>query len=373
MYRRKRSSKTSRKPVKRNSTFKSIKAAIVKKFRIFALSLVLVFGTFIVLGAVYAFQYFRANLTQASTGTSLNTGSLDTSHDFNILFFEIESFKDPTSAVVAAAVANFKPRDSKLTIIKLDPRDSVANVFSSGEIPVSALFGLSNLSSTNWPSRFSMDRVLTFQLGVPIDGVVYTDTPELGRITKNAGLDSNLLTSGHNVIRDGLTFSKVAVMLGTSIKTNLDLKSILALGKYLITSFPKTTEEVAIKDISENLAKSDLILKNKLSCQEILEERQTIIILNGTKSVGLAGTMGRLASNLGLSLLGSFNTPVSQLYKNSILFTKTPNSYTTTRLADVFDIDDIRSSDSLANDTKFNRLLRADLVLVAGSDQLEPL
>lgn len=371
MYKRKKSSKTARKSARKNGLFMVIKASLIKRFRILALSLVLVFGTFLVLVAVYAFQYFRTNLTQASSGISLNTAGLDTSHDFNLLVFEIESFKDPTSAVVGIAIANFKPREGKLVILKLDPNDPVSNVYGNSKISISSLYGLSNLSSTNQTSKFSMEKVLALQLGVPIDGVVYTDVLGLAKISKNIALNGDYFTSGHNLIKDGLDFSKIIVMLGSSLKTNLDVRSVVSLGKYLVIDFPQSEETLSVTDVSENLAKYDLLFKDKLACQEILEERQSIIILNGTKSLGLAGNMGRVASNFGLSLLGSLNTPAAELYKNSILITKNPNSYTTSRLANIFNIDDVRSADSLANDTKFSRLLRADLVLIAGSDQLE--
>lgn len=371
MYKRKKSLKTARKSTRKNGLFNVIKAALIKRFRILALSLVLVFGTFLVLGAVYAFQYFRINLTQASSGISLNAGSLDTSHDFNVLVFEIESFKDPTSAIVGAAIANFKPSEGKLVILKLNPGDPVNNVYGSGKISISALFGLSSLSSTSQTSKFSMEKVLALQLGIPIDGVVYTDAAGFGKISRSIGLDGAFFTSGHNFVKDSLDFSRIVVMLGSSLKTNLDVKSVVSLGKYLITDFPRSTEMLSVAGVLGNQDKYDLLFKDRLACQEILEERQSIIILNGTKSLGLAGNMGRITSNLGISLLGSFNTPASELYKNSILITKNPNSYTTLRLANIFNIDDVRLADSLANDTKFSRLLRADLVLIAGSDQLE--
>lgn len=350
---------------------RGMKALLIKRLRILALSLVLVFGTFLVLAAFYLFNYFRTSLTQASSGVFLSTESLDVSHDFNLLVFEVESFKDPTATIIAAAVANFKPREGKLVVLGLAPGDTIGNIYGSGKVLLSSLYGLSNLSSINRTSKFSVQKLLALQLGIPIDGVLYTDVPGLEKMSKTANLNGDFLTSGHNFVKDGLAISKIVTMLGSSLKTNLDLKSIFSLGKYLVIDFPKITETFPVSGLSDNLSKYDLLFKAKLASQEILEERQSIIILNGTKSVGLAGNMGRLASNLGLSLLGTFNTPTSELYKNSVLITRNPNSQTTSRLAGIFNIEDVRSAESMSNDTKFSRLLRADFVLIAGSDQIE--
>lgn len=369
MYKRKKSPKTSKRPPRRKGLLKSLLTALSKRFKILAVSLVLVLGTFLVLGAVYAFQYFRDSVTQASAGAALGSSNLDTTHDFNLLLFELESLSDPTSAILGAAVVNFKPEEKSWAILKIDPADTVDNIYGSGQIKIASLFGLSSLGGSR-PGSFSLERALSLQLGLPIDGAFYTDAAGLARMSQALGFKASSESLGALSL-SGVRTVRAAIFLGTTLKTNLDLKSLASLFKYLAFNFPENKSVLNLSGISENQAKYDLLFREKLADEEVVRERQTVIILNGTSTPGLARAVGRLASNLGLSLLGNFNAPSGELYRDSILITKNPHSFSTSKMSSIFNVSDVRTTDSLSDDPKFNRLLRADLVFIAGNDLLQ--
>lgn len=332
-------------------------------------SFLLVAGTAAVFLAVYLFNYFRFNLTQASSGAFLGSGSLDVAHDFNLLLFKVDSFNNPTSSISALGVFNFQVEKGKLTILQISPLEEIKNIWGSGKIPVSSLYGLSSLSQTKGRGSFSMENVLAMQLGVPIDGIIYTDDAGFEKISTVFNIGPEYFSKSHNIFGNGINITRAVAMLGSTIKTNLDLKSIVSLSNYLVLNFPQSFESVPLRMIDENAGKYDILFRDKLSNQKIVEERQSIIVLNATTTPGLALNMGRLVSNLGLSLLSTGNNLLAEQHVSSSLITKNPHSYSTERVAHIFGIEDVRSADLVSDDPKFSRLLRADLVLIAGSDQ----
>ena len=371
MYKRKKSPRKSSKRGKKAGFIRSLQALIIKRIKLLGFSLALVLGTFLVASGVYLFNYFRINLTQASSGTFMGAGNLDVSHNFNLIAFNIDSFSDPTSSISSLGILSFQVDKSKLTVLQIPIDDYVNNFYGSGKISISSLYGLSSLSTSKGKSGFSMEKVLSLQLGLPIDGVVYTDEAGANKISQTLGINSEYFTKSRNFFGNSVATLRLLTVLGSSFKTNLDLRSILALSNYLALRFPQDMEFVTLNKISENAGKYDLLFKDKIAPQNILEERQSLIVLNATNVPGLALAMGRLGSNLGLSLLSTGNTSFPEQFSGSVLITRNPHSYAASRLVQVFNIEDVRSADSVADDPKFSRLMRADMLLIAGADQLQ--
>lgn len=368
---KRKNSVRSRRGSQKRGPAKGLSGFLLKRFKLLVVSLSLVLGTIIVFGLVYFFQYFRGNFIQASSGSFLGSGDLDTSHDFNLFVFKIEDLKNPTSRITAAALLNFQVQKNKLQIFFLSPDENLSNPYAPGHLNLASMYGLSNLSSGDNNSRFSPEKTISLQLGLPIDGLVYTDEAEFKSLSSDAGINADFLSANHNFLGNLIQSSKILPKLGTRIKTNLGLKNLLSLSKFLIMSFPGDLESMAVKGIAENVEKYDGIFRTNSANQEILESRQTIIILNGTKTPGLATNTGRIASNLGLSALSSGNAPWSETNSQSFMIAKDPNSYAVQRLAKIFGIDDVREASTVENDPNFSRLLRADIILVAGLDQIK--
>lgn len=368
---RRKSSARARSYSRSNPRLKRFGFFLVKRIKLLFVSLGLVLAAFIVFAFIYLFQYFRVNLTQASSGAFLSANNLDIGHDFNLLLFKVEDFKNPTSAITALAVLNFQVQKNKLLVLEISPEESVANIYSAGRLPISALYGLSSLSQGKSDSKFSLEKTLSFQLGLPIDGLFYTDEEGYKSLEGDLGLAGDFSSQGHGFFTNFLKSVKILPQLGSGFKTNLDLASLLSLSKFLVLNFPPSLEALPVNKIGENLEKFDALLKARFVNQEILEERQTVIILNGTRIGGLATSLGRLTSNLGLSVLSTGNTHSSEIYSQSFMIAKNPKSYTTSRLEKIFGIEDIRNPASVENDPGFSRLLRADIVLVSGLDQIK--
>lgn len=311
----------------------------------------------IVLVSVYTYQLLQSGLARAGAGDYPVSQNLNVSKNFNLLVFKVSSFKNPTASVDFAAVLNFQVKGGALNILILP-----ASQFS-------AEYGLSNLAA-------GMGRAPTLRasfskaLGMPIDGAVYTDDGGFKEISRWLNLNPDSLGQGKNVLTNASLLARLLASLGTGVRTDLSLPSILSLAKFLEFDFPAVVSSYQVSDVLGDPGRLDLLLKSNFSDPQVQAEGLSVIVLNGTSKAGLAGDYGRLVSNLGLNLLSADNAPGGRLYQSSFMIVQSQNYYSVRRLAEIFGIEDLRRAADLASDPDFGRLLRADIVLVLGADQL---
>ena len=349
---RRKASSTAR---KRGGIFEVVLAPLKKRLRLLLVSFGLVLATTILFFAFYLFQVFKNNLTLASGGLPPQKENLDTGKTFNLLVFEVEDLQNQTSSITSAAILNFQVEKKLLNVLSLPVEAELNNWWGAGKVRFSALYGLSNLTTESK----KMEKLVSLEVGLPVDGVFFTDTKNL----ESLGSSFKDITNASGP----LTLLRNLPGFGTKIKTNLNLMSLTGLIAYLAFHSPNKTETFSLNSWRD-LPQWDSIFRDKFSDPEVTSERLKVIVINGTRKGGLAGRVGNLLSNLGLTLLAVQNSPEGELYQNSILLTKSEDYYSAKRIASFLSVNDVRSAATLSDDPKFDRLLRADLVLLAGAD-----
>lgn len=340
---------------------------LAKKIKILAFAFIFVLATGLVFLSVYFYQFLHFNLARAGNGLATEIKNLETGHDFNLVFFKIKDFKDPTSLMEEVYLANFQVKAGRLNLLGLSPEETVTNLQGTGKVKVAALYGLAHLADA---TRFdAFGKTLSLNFGLPIDGVFYVD--ELGFQKVKANLDFLKNPSGRGWdFRSRLATLKSLFLLGSAYQTSLNLQSFLAFSQYLALDAPGSFRIFKVTDFMGQTEKADLLLRENFLDQEVANERLKIIILNGTGRAGLAGSAARMASNLGLTVLTTGNPEQGETFQDSVLFTKTKSYYTVSRLAQIFSLKNLRLTEEVATDPRFNRLLRADLILILGRDQI---
>lgn len=340
---------------------------VAKKIKILGLSLLVVLATGLVFVAVYFYQFLHFNLAQASRGLATEIKNLETDHDFNFVFFKIKDFKNPTSLLSEVYLANFQVKSARLNLLSFSPEETISNLAGTGKVKVAALYGLARLGEA--ASFEALSKTLSLNLGLPIDGAFYVDELGWPKVESSLAFFRNP-AGGSWGFKSRFEILKNLLLLGSAYKTNLNLQSLLAFSQYLVLNPPESFKIFRVADFMDQPEKADRLLRENFGDQEVAGERLKIIILNGTGRTGLAASAARTASNLGLTVLTTGNPDQGEIFQDSVLFTRTKSYYTVNRLSQIFNLKDLRLSQEVATDPRFSRLIRADLILILGRDQL---
>ncbi len=319
-----------------------------KRLRLLILSLAVVLGVVLVFGGVYLYQYFKTSYSLASGVGPALVGDLEVGGNFNLLLFKVDDLKSPTTAINEAALINFQVEKGTANLLKIGADEEFWLPSRTGRVKLGSLYGLGNLSGQG---TLFWQKALSLELGLPIDGAIYTDNDGFYKIVDLA----QSLRSGGGVLKA----FRLAGFLGPVVRTNLNWRSLGFLLSFVSLNFPRQIEVYNARSLVNFFD------------PKIERERLKIIVLNGTRAPRLATDLGRLAVNLGTSLLSTDNAPDGQLYQSSLLIAQSRDTYGVTRLAQMLGLKDIRLAKDVTVESKLSRLLRADLVLIAGADQVD--
>lgn len=343
-----------------------------KRFKLLGLSVIVVAATSVVSVSLYFYQFLSQGLARvgARSGVLGNYGQVDANHDFNLVLFKIKDFADPTSLIDSLWLLNFQVKKGKLNLLSIPMEQALPTIKGSGKVKVAALYGLSRLNGDEEMARLS--KTLSLSLGLPVDGVFYSDEVGFQKLSQIFGGRLDSLDQSWPAAKS-LVLLKSFFLLGSAYKTNLDGSSFVNFLGYLNFHFPTNIRTFTASNIDDAPERLDLILRANFMDSEVEAERLKIIVLNGAGKTGLAYSLGRLSSNLGLSVLSTGNAEAGQINADSVLISRSQNYYSVARLMGILGIKDLRLFDEpgVAGNPQLSRLLRGDLVLILGKDQIE--
>lgn len=344
----------------RRGVFLSFSPSYRRRLRNLGLALLVVFSTIFILSVFVVLRRLSYTLASASAGISQNEGpSFD--KRFNILLGRVEDFNNPTSAFKDLFFFTAELPLRKVSILKIPLDLESQNLGGFGRNRLSSLYGLANLAKERDLNFIS--REIQNLFNVPVDGFLLTDSSGYDRLSQRFGDD---LALGHLKSGDYLFFlGKINQIpnLFSSVKTNLSPLSLLSLlNKMVGNRFNKfEVIELSSRSIDDRLSAV-------FSDSQIEKEAKKIIVLNGTETPLMAGSVAGLIANLGGTVISTMNAP-GDSYAKSVILVRDRNSYTLKRLAEVLKITDVRSFESFEDDPDFSQFLRADLVVILGLDR----
>lgn len=331
--------------------------AYKRRLRNLSLAVLVVTATLASLFAFVVFQRLSKSTSLASTGSG--GGALNFDNRVNLILGEVEDFANPTSLISNLLILTVGFSDRKAAIFRVPVDLTVTNLANFGQNKLQGLFGLINLTEKKDYNLLNSEvqRVLS----LPIDGFILTDQIGRNRLEESLGPDLGLsgLKTG-----DVLFFLRKAQLLPSlfsHIRTDVALGNLFYFfNKTLQTRFNKF--DLNDLDIDSSNDYSASFLDSRIE-----EEGKSVIVLNGTKTPLLAFSAGRLISNIGGRVLETTNAP-GDGYPKNIIISNSKDSYTVTRLSEIFDVTDLRSLESMEEDPRLRSFMRADVVLILGQE-----
>lgn len=221
-------------------------------------------------------------------------------------------------------LVSFAATEKDLLLLKI-PEDLYINLpFSFGSWPVGSIYKLGQAEKTPIGAPL-LEATFSLSFGIPIDGYIITSQ----KITK----DSLVGSAGLNLLGQSRTNLSILEYLNLwwgirnlrfdhieqidAASANFTKKTVLADG-----SFAKALDQTKV----------DLFIQSKFADAQIKDEGLSVAVYNATDHPGLADRAARLITNMGgrVILAANLNKHLDQ----SIVQGK--NSYTKTRLADIF-------------------------------------
>lgn len=169
----------------------------------------------------------------------------------------------------------------------------------------------------------------------------------------DATMKSNLAFDKESISSD---FAKTLLTLGRT-DTNL---TFIDISKIVIFTKTVPSNQILEKPISSNTAKTEIqaIVSNSFTDSSIVEEKQSIEIVNATEIGGLAARLANLISNMGGNVI-LITTADSPVQISEIQYTGEKN-YTVKKLAGVLGFKTVKK----------NRSSISDVIIVIGKDAL---
>ena len=315
--------------------------------KILGLALLVIISTAVVSGAVALYQFFTKPMATAAGAAD---GNITLSGErFNLLLINLEDANDPTSLAEEISVITLNIGEREAFVVRLPLETEIVVPQGFGGHKLKEVYSLGALTKPQANLDLTAQTVQGL-LAVPIDGYIVTDDAGLGQISQYLG-------GGWRVVR---LLPNLLTEIRRQIKTNLTLPTLLRVGQFVWSA----REAQDVWNISEeelfDWQHLDLETQKHFSDSKIIEERLKIQILNGTDKPGLATHISRYVKNLGGDVIITGNYESLDV-KRGLMVAKEPESHTVKRLAEVLQIEDVRSGLEGVGE-------RADLTIILGLD-----
>lgn len=347
------------------------KPALKRRLRLLGLSLIVVFATIAVFATLALYQFFKTPLAQAS-GSLITSASWDGQSRFNLALVLLEDLANPTSKVERFAILSLNPYGESLTLASLPVEAEVEVPGGQGKATFRVVYALGEISAPKQNISLLV-KTASQLLALPLDGYLLTDEEGLGEMKGMVGKqDLTLANFGKEVLslETLKNFPSLLFAAKKNVRTNLSLPDLFAVARFLLkVRFDRAFEIEISTSLLEREEKLDRLLRRHFSEGKLEEEREKILVLNGTTVSGLAKRAARMIENLGGEVLDVRNAPEQNHQQGMIV--AHAKSYTAKRIARLFGIRDFRSLEILKKEPHFNEFMRADIVLILGLDNLD--
>lgn len=303
---------------------------IKRKLRLLAAAVLVLGATLGTYFSVYLFQSFKNPFVQAEGGPEIP--------------FSWQSKEPKSFAWLVSRDAEHRILEDA-AVFHLDPQAGRVIVVDVSESGLSLSHGV--------PACLS---ALSKKMSVPITGYFLLEKSALEDLSEE---DDDVLDWKK---WDFTSVFKLPVLLRLGkghFWSNLSIPEILRVSKFMLG----TREDQRIKIDYSDEVESGNFTTTFFKDQKVETEGARVLILNGTKIGGLAGSARSWLKNLGCFILDIGNAP-QQNYEESLILAVDPKLYTVQKIAGSLQIDVVKKLDQSLGWAK-----RADIVVILGVDK----
>ncbi len=264
----------------------------------------------------------------------------DGKSSINLVFLTTSLSTDPNTFknTARATIVNLSPADKKIAILHLSDQIYAQVPKNYGNWQLGSVYQLGQEEKPQVGAKL-VKLTLTQMLGLPIDGIVITNSSSkiedmISSWHKSPVTALSLLTQ----VKTDLTPKEMLDFIWTSSKIRPDKIDSLDLAQSTITESKLLPDSSRVLGV--NTVKLDTFIREKLEDLSIDNESYTISVFNATKHPGLAQDAARIITNMGGNVVMVTNT--EQLVQNSALLVASelkeqdPNSITVKKLTTFF-------------------------------------
>ncbi|OGC76195.1 hypothetical protein A2619_01250 [candidate division WWE3 bacterium RIFOXYD1_FULL_39_9] len=288
------------------------------------------------------------------------------------------SIKDLDVVTVTYIVVNDLDADpvviEKLKYVVIDKENKRVSIFQipiDMQVDVPGKFGVEEISKLFSLAALESDDTLESGAAY-VQKVVFnifafkTDKYVVSDSSFDPALESVLLSG--NLL--GLAGVDLLANFSTSVYTNLSFGDLLDTIGFMNSV---SSDRVEIKELSYEYQLGSQALDSQFqemtSGSTIGGEEESIAVLNGSSTPGLASFTSRVIKNIGGRVVAINNSDTS--YEKSIIVAKNPNSEAVQQISRVFGITNIKSKEEGGIEVGEGELYRADIVVILGFDSRE--
>ena len=332
-----------------------------RRLRNAALGVIVVVSTISVFGMLSLWQFLHAPLVGAEE-TYREDPTFNQERRYNVLLVLLDDRHDPVAHINSISLLSVDPVNQRGSIVSIPSDVDLSESTGYGQVTIASLYALGEVHGEG--RMAFVVRELGESLAVPIDKYVVTDPDGLTAMTQLLG--EEVRWESFNDLFSLRHLARVPQAMQTYheyVSTDLLRKQHVPLLRFLLSvRFDKFNK----LDLRRGDFDDPVLLDEKVGRvvrdERLFEERLSVQVLNGTKTPGLAGRGKRFVENLGGRVVGVGNT-IEQSNEKSFILARNTESYTVQRLAEVFDIKEIRTYD-----TAYGIKDRADVSVVFGLD-----
>jgi len=319
---RKIPAKSRRKPRKKVSSWKTIRAKrnTSHRLKLAALALLGVGVSAAFFGGVYFFQFLRSPLTLASG--SFSEGRVwDKSTPLNLVLLSTDDFGKKIEGLVILTADKYQ---NSVSVVSLSPDQLADYPLGLGMAPLSEAISLGDSLSPRIGVGM-VEKVLRKNLAMPIDRYAVVKASSLSAWGEDAVEFKEILR-----IKNLPRFFENAKFVKDNVSTNLSLGEISELLLFLRGVPPgniKMSSVPSYQPVSDlplqGLPEFDAWWSDFYSRGVFKQDRQPVLVLNGTRREGLGTWGGRFVQNIGGDLLTAGNAVGN--YPHTFIITDHPD------------------------------------------------
>ncbi len=292
-----------------------------------AVAVLVLFATFGTYFSIYVFRSFKEPFVRAEGGPDIP--------------FSWQS-KEPKSFAWLISRDEEHRILEKAAILHIDPQAERVVVVNISESELSLSHGIPSFLSD-----------ISRELSLPVTGYFLLEKSALEEIAEKKSTVLDWKNWGFTSIIE----LPLLVRVGRGhFWSNLTFPEILRVSKFILGTRQDQRVQVDYSKPSE-------AIKSLFKDKKVEEEAARVLILNGTRTPGLAGSAQNWLENLGCFILDVGNAP-QQNHKESLILAVDPKLYTVQKIAESLQIDLVKKLDKSLEWAK-----RADIVVILGVDK----
>jgi len=360
----------SKKKKRKNFSWKKLKAFTLfkKRLRVLGLAFLTVIISSVVLFSASLIKFFQEPLKVVASSTSLpKTSVWDGEKPYNLVLIRLSDLKSNSADIESLGILTLFPEGESFEVFTIPTEIDIEIPLRFGINPLFTVYKLGQLSDP--PAGIALvERTLRNHLAIDTDGYVLTDVKGMEKIDELLGEEVSLKNADSLFKLSHIPeIPELISLVRDYVRTDLTTREIFKVLGYLrgVRDDKQIFTEITKGEFMDQVYIDDY-RRSSFSETNLALEGESILMLNGTDTGGLARRYSRFLTNIGADIFAMDNAV--KRYENSLIIADNTESYTVGRVSEVLGISDVRKKheDQLIEEPD---LLRADIAVILGFDK----